>query len=260
VRGQLLGCNSTSPASSGRCKRSRPRWTAAMNLERWPRGCRGSRRRTPRRPGDLPLPGPGLIDDVLRRTLGLANELMPGALLALAPARLLEDPLGLALGLGPHLLALRDDPARLPDLLGDRRPHLFETVVELLLVHAHLVSQCGGRAARRRVVSVVGRLRRRAVARRRRRQFSGGRGRAASGAAPRASGSATPRRSDPPRRPVVSHRTCAIDPAGSARAPRCRLASPARPWPYAVTDESVSADQRAGFIASTRWVVPFFSA
>jgi hypothetical protein len=26
---------------------------------------------------DLPLPGPGVIDDLLRRTLGLANEPMP---------------------------------------------------------------------------------------------------------------------------------------------------------------------------------------
>jgi hypothetical protein len=61
--------------------------------------------------------------------------------LGLALARLLDDPLGLALGLGQHLLALLDDPARLLDLLGDRRPHLVEQVVELLLVHAHLIPQ-----------------------------------------------------------------------------------------------------------------------
>ncbi len=53
----------------------------------------------------------GVIDDVLRRTLGLANELMLGDELGLALARLLEDALGLALGLGHHLLALLDDPA-----------------------------------------------------------------------------------------------------------------------------------------------------
>jgi hypothetical protein len=32
VRAQLLGYYSTQPASSGRRKRSRPRWTAAMKL------------------------------------------------------------------------------------------------------------------------------------------------------------------------------------------------------------------------------------
>ena len=59
----------------------------------------------------------------------------------LALARLLDDPLGLALGLGEHLLTLLDDPARLLDLLGDRGAHLVEDVVDLLLVHAHLVRQ-----------------------------------------------------------------------------------------------------------------------
>jgi hypothetical protein len=34
VRGQLLGSYPTSAGSSGPCKRSRPRWTAAMNLAR----------------------------------------------------------------------------------------------------------------------------------------------------------------------------------------------------------------------------------
>src|SRR2546421_397932 len=60
---------------------------------------------------------------------------------AAARAGLLDDPLGLALGLGQHLLALLHDPARLLDLLGDRRAHLVEDVVDLLLVHAHLVGQ-----------------------------------------------------------------------------------------------------------------------
>ena len=61
--------------------------------------------------------------------------------LGLALARLLHDPLGLALGLGEHLLTFLDDPAGLLDLLGDRGPHLVEDVVDLLLVHAHLVRQ-----------------------------------------------------------------------------------------------------------------------
>src|SRR5215204_313739 len=61
--------------------------------------------------------------------------------LGLAVARLLDDPVGLALRLGQQLLALLDDPARLLNLLGDRRPHLVEQVVEPLLVHAHLVPQ-----------------------------------------------------------------------------------------------------------------------
>jgi hypothetical protein len=37
---------------------------------------------------DLPLPDPGVSDDVLRRTLGLANELMLCDQLGLALARL----------------------------------------------------------------------------------------------------------------------------------------------------------------------------
>ncbi len=41
--------------------------------------------------------------------------------LYLALVRLAEDPFGLALGRGEHLLALLDDPARLLDLLGERR-------------------------------------------------------------------------------------------------------------------------------------------
>ena len=61
--------------------------------------------------------------------------------LLLALARLLDDPLGLALGLGEHLLALLDDPPRLLDLLGDRGAHLIEDVVDLLLVHADLIGQ-----------------------------------------------------------------------------------------------------------------------
>ena len=64
-----------------------------------------------------------------------------GDQLLLALARLLDDALGLALGLGEHLLALLDDPARLLDLLGDRGAHLVEDVVDLLFVHADGVRQ-----------------------------------------------------------------------------------------------------------------------
>src|SRR5918992_694165 len=90
---------------------------------------------------DLPLAGAGVLDDVLRLALGLARDLLLGDELGLALARLLDDPLRLALGLGQHLLALLDDPARLLDLLRDRRAHLVEDVVDLLLVHANLVRQ-----------------------------------------------------------------------------------------------------------------------
>src|SRR3954469_6015413 len=90
---------------------------------------------------DLALASAGVLDDVLGGALGLLGDLLLGGQLRLALAGLLEDPLGLALGLGQHLLALLDDPARLLDLLGDRRAHLVEDVVDLLLVHAHLVRQ-----------------------------------------------------------------------------------------------------------------------
>ncbi len=63
--------------------------------------------------------------------------LLGGELLGLL-AGLLEDALGLPLGLGQHLLALLDDPARLLDLLGDGRAHLVEEVVDLLAVDPHL--------------------------------------------------------------------------------------------------------------------------
>src|SRR5262249_10515869 len=80
-------------------------------------------------------------DDVLRGALRLAGDLLLGDELLLALARLLDDPLGLALGLGEHLLTLLDDPARLLDLLGDRRAHLIQDVVDLLLVDGHGVGQ-----------------------------------------------------------------------------------------------------------------------
>src|SRR4051794_36553445 len=74
---------------------------------------------------DLPLAGPGVLDDVLGRALGLARDLLLRNELLLALARLLHDALGLPLGLGEHLLPLLDDPPGLFDLLGDRGPHLI---------------------------------------------------------------------------------------------------------------------------------------
>src|SRR5215211_7299184 len=90
---------------------------------------------------DLALAGAGVLDDVLGRALGLLGDLLLGDQLLLALPGLLDDPLGLALGLGQHLLPFLDDPARLLDLLGDRRAHLIEDVVDLLLVHTHLIGQ-----------------------------------------------------------------------------------------------------------------------
>src|SRR3954471_20002865 len=83
---------------------------------------------------DLALAGAGVLDDVLGRALGLLGDLLLGDQGVLARARRRAEPLGLALGLREHLLALLDDPARLLDLLGDRRAHLVEDVVDLLLV------------------------------------------------------------------------------------------------------------------------------
>src|SRR3984957_2109021 len=88
---------------------------------------------------DLALACPGILDDVLGGALGLLGDLLLAHELLLALARLLDDALGLLLGLGEHLLALLDDPARLLDLLGDRRAHLVEDVVDLLLVDPYLV-------------------------------------------------------------------------------------------------------------------------
>ena len=70
-------------------------------------------------------------------------------------ARLLQEPVLLALGLGEHLLALLDDPARLLDLLGDRRAHLVEDVVDLLAVDPHLVGHRDGLRVVHEVVELV---------------------------------------------------------------------------------------------------------
>src|ERR687893_205031 len=90
---------------------------------------------------DLALARAGVLDDVLGLALGLLDDLLVGDQLGLLLTRLLDDALGLALGLGEHLLALLDDPASLLDLLGDRGPHLVEDVVDLLLVDANLIRQ-----------------------------------------------------------------------------------------------------------------------
>ena len=61
----------------------------------------------------------------------------------------------LALRLGEHLLPLLDDPARLLDLLGDRRAHLVEDVVDLLAVDPHLVGERDGLRVVHEVVELV---------------------------------------------------------------------------------------------------------
>src|SRR4051812_46531266 len=72
---------------------------------------------------DLPLAGARLLDDLLGLALGLLHDLLLGDQAHLLVARLLQDPLRLALGLGEHLLTLLHDPARLLDLLWDRGAH-----------------------------------------------------------------------------------------------------------------------------------------
>src|SRR4051794_21358756 len=104
---------------------------------------------------DLALPGASVLDDVLGGALGLLGHLFLADQLVLALARLLDDALGLALGFGQHLLALLDDPARLLDLLRDRRAHLVEDVVDLLFVHANLVRERHGLRVVDEIVQLV---------------------------------------------------------------------------------------------------------
>src|SRR3954463_16749647 len=59
---------------------------------------------------DLALAAAGVLDDLLRRPLGVARDLLLGDELCLALTRLLDDARGLALGLRQHLLTLLDDP------------------------------------------------------------------------------------------------------------------------------------------------------
>src|SRR5579859_2328200 len=100
---------------------------------------------------DLALARSRVFDDVLRRALGLLGDFLFADQPLLTLARVFDDPLGLFLRLGEHLLALLHDPPRLLDLLGDRRAHLVEDVVDLLLVDPHLV----GHHDRLRVVHEV---------------------------------------------------------------------------------------------------------
>src|SRR6476619_6487728 len=104
---------------------------------------------------DLALTGASVLDDVLGGALGLLGDLLLGGQLRLALARLLEDPLRLALGLGQHLLPLLDDPARLLDLLRDRRAHLVEDVVDLLAVDPDLIREGDGLRVVHEVVELV---------------------------------------------------------------------------------------------------------
>src|SRR5438046_8190691 len=97
----------------------------------------------------------GVLDDLAGLTLRELDDLglrrLPHGLLA----GLAENPVTLALRLGQHLLALLDDPAGLLDLLGDRRPHLVEDVVDLLAVDANLVGQRDGLRVVHEVVQLV---------------------------------------------------------------------------------------------------------
>ena len=104
---------------------------------------------------DLALGVAGVLDDLLGPALGLLVDLLVGDQARLLLARLLDDPLGLPLRLGEHLLALLDDPPRLLDLLGDRRPHLIEQVVDLLAVDPDLIGQRHGARVVHEVVELV---------------------------------------------------------------------------------------------------------
>src|SRR3954470_8746299 len=86
---------------------------------------------------DFTLARTRFLDDLLGLALGLPDDLLLGDQAGLLLASFADDPLSLALRLGEHLLAFLDDPARLLDLLRDRRAHLVEDVVDLLFVHAH---------------------------------------------------------------------------------------------------------------------------
>src|SRR3954452_21163774 len=86
---------------------------------------------------NLALPSTCVFDDLLSLALCLPDDFFFADQTGLLLAGLADDPLGFPLGLGKHLLPLLDDPARLLDLLRDRRAHLVEDVVDLLFIHAH---------------------------------------------------------------------------------------------------------------------------
>src|SRR6185436_13573522 len=104
---------------------------------------------------DLAFARTRVLDDLLGLALGLLDDLFLGCEADLLLARLADDPLGLALRLGEHLLTLLHDPARLLDLLRDRRAHLVEDVVDLLFVDAHLIRKGDGLGVVNRLVDLV---------------------------------------------------------------------------------------------------------
>src|SRR6266536_4045693 len=97
----------------------------------------------------------GIVDDVLSLVLGDLYDLRLRVLAHRLLARLRQQPVDLALGLCEHLLPLLDDPARLLDLLRDRRPHLVEDVVDLFAVDPHLVGEGHGLRVVHEVVELV---------------------------------------------------------------------------------------------------------
>src|SRR4051794_32211676 len=94
-------------------------------------------------------------DDLLSLAFGQLHDLRLRGLPDRLLASLTEDPVALALGLGEHFLAFLDDPASLLDLLGDRRAHLVEDVVDLLTVDADLVGERNGLRVVHEVVELV---------------------------------------------------------------------------------------------------------
>src|SRR5581483_10049866 len=97
----------------------------------------------------------GLVDDLLRLTLRELDDLRLRRLAHRLLTRLAEQTILLALGLAEHLLSFLDDPPRLLDLLGDRRAHLVEDVVDLLTVDANLIREGHGLGVVHQVVELV---------------------------------------------------------------------------------------------------------
>src|SRR2546430_3251219 len=97
----------------------------------------------------------GVVDDLSGLALGELDDLGLRSLANGLLTGFAEDPVTLAFRLSQHLLALLDDPAGLLDLLGDRRPHLVEDVVDLLAVDADLVGQRNGLRVVHEVVELV---------------------------------------------------------------------------------------------------------
>src|SRR3954452_10833469 len=96
-----------------------------------------------------------VVDDVLRLSLGDLDDLGLRRLTHGLLTSLAQQAIRLALRLSEHLLTLLDDPAGLLDLLGNRRPHLVEDVVDLLAVDPNLVGQRHGLRVVNEVVELV---------------------------------------------------------------------------------------------------------